>query len=223
LLKSKINNRIILALDVPDVDRAIQIASATAEYVDAIKIGLPIGLRAGLTIIDKLRRHTSLPIIADIKISDVPEIAGVLARTCFDFGFDAVTVQGFVGPSVVKECVRESKAVKDVIVITEMTHPDAQIFMQPLAEEVADMARKVGASGIQTPGTRPERVKILREKVGEKMLIVSCGIGAQGGAIGSAIRAGADFEIIGRIIYTAANPKKIAMEISQELKTVARN
>jgi len=37
LLKSKTNNRVILALDVTDVDRAMEIASITSEYVDAIK------------------------------------------------------------------------------------------------------------------------------------------------------------------------------------------
>lgn len=219
MLKSKINNRLILALDVTDIDRAIEVASVTSEYVDAIKIGLPLGLTAGLKIIDTMRKNTDLPMIADIKISDVPEIARGLAHTCFDSGFDAVTVHGFVGPTAIEECIRESKAIKDVIVVTETTHQDAEIFMQPVSEDIARMAKDLGATGIQAPGTRPERVKLLRTIVGENMTIVSCGIGAQGGKIGGAIKAGADFEIIGRTIYNATDPQQMAKEISNKLKT----
>lgn len=223
MLKSKMNNRVILALDVTDVDRAMEIASVTSEYVDAIKIGLGLGLTAGLDIVDRIRSSVDLPMIADIKISDIPEIAGGLARTCFDLGFDVVTIQGFIGPTAVEECVRESRGIKDVIVITEITHPDAEIFMQPVSEDIAQMAKDVGATGIQAPGTRPERVRRLRRIVGEDMLIVSCGIGAQGGKIGSAIKAGADFEIIGRTIYNDVNPKKAAMEIARRLKINAKD
>lgn len=219
MLKSKIDNRVILALDVTDIDHAIDIASITAEYIDAIKIGLPLGLTASFNIVDKIRRSADLPMIADIKISDVPEIARGLARICFDLGFDAITIHGFVGPTAIEECVRESKGTKDVIVITEITHPDAEIFMQPFSEDIVRMAKDVGATGIQAPGTRSERVKLFREIVGNEMLIVSCGIGTQGGKIGSAIKAGADFEIIGRTICNATDPKKAAREISEKLKT----
>lgn len=223
MLKSEINNRVILALDVIDIERAIEIASATSEYIDAIKIGLRLGLTAGLNIVDRIRNSADLPMIADIKIGDIPEIAGGLARLCYDLGFDAVTIQGFVGPTAIEECVRESRGIKDVIVITEITHPDAEIFMQPFSDDIAQMAKDVGATGIQAPGTRPERVRRLRRIVGEDMLIVSCGIGAQGGKIGSAIKAGADFEIIGRTIYNDANPKKAAMEIARRLKINAKD
>lgn len=219
LLKSKINNRVILALDVTDVDRAIDIATKTSEYVDAIKVGLPLALTTGLCIIDKIRKHTDSPVIADIKIGDIPEIAAELARTCFDMGFDAITVHGFVGPTAIEDCVFESNGLKDVIVITEITHQDAEKFMQPVSEAIASMAKRSGASGIQAPGTRPERVRLFRRIVGDGMLIVACGIGAQGGQLGSAIEAGADFEIIGRMIYNAADPKSVAKEISQKLRS----
>jgi len=218
LLKSKMNNRIILALDVLNVDRAIEIAKVTSEFVDAIKIGLPLGLTTSLCIINKIREFADLPMIADIKIGDVPEIARKLSRVCFDSGFDAVTIHGFIGPTAIEECVRESKGIRDIIVITETTHPDAEIFMQPVSEDIAQMAKDVGATGIQAPGTRPERVKRFRQIVGNDMLIVSCGIGTQGGKIGSAIEAGADFEIIGRMICNAEAPGKIAKKISDKLK-----
>jgi orotidine-5'-phosphate decarboxylase len=222
LLKSKIDNRIILALDVQNIDQAVEIVSATSEYIDAVKVGLPLGLTAGLGVIRRIKEHTDLPIIADIKISDVPDIAAELAKICFSLGYEGITIQGFVGPTAIEKCVSESKKTHDVIVVTEITHMDGEIFMQPISEDIAQMAKDVGASGIQAPGTRPERVRTLRKIVGDDLLIVSCGIGTQGGEIGSAIKAGADFEIIGRTICNHHDPEQIAREISQKTKVKNR-
>jgi orotidine-5'-phosphate decarboxylase len=207
-----------LALDVQDINQAVEIVSATSEYVDAVKVGLPLGLTAGLGVIRRIEEHTDLPVIADIKISDVPDIAAQLAKICFSLGYEGITIQGFVGPTAIEKCVSESKKTHDVIVVTEITHMDGEIFMQPISEDIAQMAKDVGASGIQAPGTRPERVRILRKIVGDDLLIVSCGIGAQGGEIGGAIEAGADFEIIGRAIWDSPDPAKAAKRISQKIK-----
>ncbi len=54
----------------------------------------------------------------------------------------------------------------NVFVLTEMSHPGAERFSAPIAEEIARMAVKLGATGIIAPATRPERVKRLREIVG---------------------------------------------------------
>ncbi len=49
------------------------------------------------------------------------------------------------------------------------------------------------------------------------MKIISPGIGAQGGDEVSAVAAGADYVIVGRKIYQASDPVKVAMEIDQRL------
>ena len=49
------------------------------------------------------------------------------------------------------------------------------------------------------------------------MTIMSCGIGQQGPAFGSAIRAGADFEIIGRAIYSTINHYEILKKVQKAI------
>lgn len=214
MLKDFCKTHLIIALDVMDILEAVKIASAVSSYVDAIKIGIPLGLVAGYGIFQRLKEETGLPIIADVKIADVPHIAREIARICFDAGADAVTVHGFVGPSSIEACVAEAGSSKDVTVMTEITHPDASLFMEDVSQVIARLAKDTGASGIQAPGNRPERVRIMRKIVGNEMTIISCGMGFQGGKRGSALRAGADFEIYGRSIYKAPNPEKAAKEIS---------
>ncbi len=49
------------------------------------------------------------------------------------------------------------------------------------------------------------------------MIILTPGIGAQGAQPGDAIKNGADYEIVGRAIYTSDNPQKSAEEIRKKI------
>jgi len=83
------------------------------------------------------------------------------------------------------------------------------------------MAVELGAAGIVAPATRPERLNLFRQIVGDK-LILSPGVGAQGGTVADPIRAGADYIIVGRAIYDAANPRAEAEKITKEIARAAR-
>jgi orotidine-5'-phosphate decarboxylase len=218
MLKDHCRTHLILALDVINLDKAIQIASAASPYVDAMKIGLPLGLSEGVEALEIIKKETGLPIIADMKIADVCHMAGTITRLCLDAGANAVTVHGFFGPSTIKACISETGPDDDIIVMTESTHSDASFFMEGVSETIAKWALNLKASGIQAPGTRPKRVRELRKVVGNDMTIVSCGMGVQGGKVGSALKAGADFEIYGRSIYESPNPAKSAEAIAKILK-----
>jgi len=214
MLKAHCKKHIILALDITSSDNAIDILSKVAVNIDAVKIGLPLSLAEGCNVFKEIKKEIDLPILADMKIADVPHIAKKISRLCFSSGADAITVHGFVGPSTIEACVEEAGADKDVIVMTETTHVDSSLFMESVAETIAKIARDAGASGIQAPGNRPKRVATMRRIVGDEMVIISCGMGFQGGKEGSALRAGADFEIYGRSIYEDENPTEAARRIS---------
>ena len=93
--------------------------------------------------------------------------------------------------------------------VTELTNHDSA-FDEQNALEIAKMAKELGYYGVQAPGTKLDRVRSIRKMIGNKMSMACCGIGAQGGIIGSAISAGADFEIVGRAIYDNKNPHDAA-------------
>ncbi|MFH1773572.1 MAG: orotidine-5'-phosphate decarboxylase [Methanobacteriota archaeon] len=205
------NNRIILALDVESEEKALQICEEVAEYIDAIKVGYPLVLKTDLSIIKKLKNFKK-PVIADFKAADIPEISRKICEIATKNGADYVIVHGFVGEDVVKAC----GGVAEIFVVAEMSHPGAKDFMSSEAEKIAKIAKKY-AYGIVAPATRPERIKQLRKIVGD-IVIISPGIKAQGAAVGDAIKAGADFEIIGRGIYASRDPKKAAQEFADILK-----
>jgi orotidine-5'-phosphate decarboxylase len=211
---------IILAVDSEDEKAALCVIRATSEYLDAIKIGVPLIINTGLTIVEKTRNASSLPIITDLKVMDVPHIAMKIVVSAFHMGSDIVTISGQCGLSVLKECNDYASSIgKGIIALTEFTHPDGLID-EETANHVALVSKRLGIYGIQAPGTKPHRIKQLREIVGSSMIIVSCGIGEQGPEIGSAINSGADFEIIGRKICKNINPDLSARNISRRIEEV---
>ena len=208
--------RLILALDVTDRAKAISISKDVAEYTDAIKIGYPLVLGAGIEIINTLSKFA--PIIADFKVADIPNTNRLICARAFEAGAGAVIVHAFTGRDSLSECVKTGREYNgEIYVVTEMSHPGAVDFMQAKALELARLAVESGASGVVAPATRPERVKEIRSVVGE-LTIISPGVGAQGGSAAEAVRAGADYVIVGRSIYNSKNPAIEAEKIAKEIE-----
>jgi orotidine-5'-phosphate decarboxylase len=200
---------LILALDVTTRDEALSIARSCAPHLDAIKIGYPLVLAAGLSIARDLA-GLGLPLIADFKVADIPNTNTLITEQVFDAGFSAIICQGFVGTDSVKACVRAAHGKGgECYVVAEMSHPGAQeFFSHGTPEQITANAMVAGADGIIAPATRPDRVKVLRGFVGSRK-ILSPGVGAQGGDA-HAIANMVDGVIIGRAIYAADNPVEAA-------------
>ncbi|HWR25808.1 MAG TPA: orotidine-5'-phosphate decarboxylase [Methanosarcina sp.] len=208
---------LILALDVTNREEALKIAEDVSEFVDAIKVGYPLVLATGLEIIKKLAEFA--PVIADFKVADIPNTNSLICDQVFQAGADAVIVHGFTGGDSLDACIEvASEHKKDVFVVSEMSHPGGTEFLQPVAEKIAKMAAEAGAFGIVAPATRPERVKKIRKIIGDRLTIISPGVGAQGGKASDVITAGADWVIVGRSIYKAEFPKEAAREIAEEIQ-----
>ena len=215
------NTCMILALDVTEREEALKIAENVREFVDAIKVGYPLILATGLDIIRELARLA--PVIADFKVADIPNTNRLICEQVFKAGADAVIVQGFTGRDSLDACIEvASKYGKDVFVVSEMSHPGGAEFLQSAAEAIAKMAVEAGAFGLVAPATRPERVKEIRKIIGDRLTIISPGVGAQGGKASDVISAGADWVIVGRSIYKAETPKEAACEIAEEIQAELR-
>lgn len=207
----KRENGIILALDVETREKALKICRETADFVDAIKVGYPLILNTDLAVIGELKKFKK-PIIADLKVADIPFVSKRICEAAVKSGADYVIVHGFVGGDVVKAC----SSVAKIFVVAEMSHAGAEEFMTKDALMIAEIAREY-AEGIVAPATRPRRIKELRKAVRD-LIIMSPGIKAQGANVGDAVTAGADFEIIGRGIYEATDPRKAAEEFSKRIR-----
>lgn len=208
---------IIVALDIKDVNLALKLAKEidNAKGNFALKIGRPLEMQGGKSIISKIKEASKAPLIYDGKIADIPFISSEIAEIAYDAGADAVIVHSFVGSDVIREIINLNMG--DVITVIEMTHPGAVEYYQPNSEKMAKDALKLGVDGIVLPATRPDRVKKLSKLISDSIYIISPGIKAQGAKPGDAIINGADYEVVGRAIYESAEPRKAAESLYQEI------
>ncbi|MEM2943937.1 MAG: orotidine-5'-phosphate decarboxylase [Methanomassiliicoccales archaeon] len=214
ILKKK--NRLILALDETEKEKALRMARELADLVDAIKINWPLVLSSSPNVISEIADFSD--VICDFKLADIPSTVRLIAEKAIDLGASGIIVHGFVGHDVVREAVKVAGNAADIFVVTEMSHPGGREFTAPVAERIASLAVECGASGVIAPATRPERIQAIREIVGD-LLILSPGVGVQGGSAAEAIRMGADHVIVGRSIYKSSDPRGTAESICQEIRS----
>ena len=196
---------------------ALELLNEISNYLGAIKINRPFTDVVGLSFILELKKF-DLPLIADFKLADIDNTNKLIARNAFNAGFDAIITHAFLGEDSVKAVLDVAKEEqKGVILVVNMSHPGSKKFIAPNSIKMAKIAKKLNADGVIAPATRPEEIVGVRNIVGE-ILIFAPGIGIQGGKVGDAIKYGADFEMVGRSIYNAENPKKVAAKIWKGLR-----
>jgi len=228
-------SKIVLALDLEGPEpQQLMIQSEkmirhVSKYICAVKINrqlvLSLGLRGGVESIVKLSHDFSLPTIMDAKLNDVGHTNEFMAKSYFDAGFDAIIASPLVGwenglDTVFSQARSRGKA---VILLVYMSNPGAEVFYsmlgahesggpKPVFELLSQMAVDWKANGAIVGATKPKIISRVRQLVGPDLAIYSPGVGAQGGNPREALDAGSTYLIVGRAIYNAADPEKMAAE-----------
>jgi orotidine-5'-phosphate decarboxylase len=214
----EVENNIILALDVLNMDDAIGIVEKVSDYINTIKIGYPLVLSEGLESIAFIKENFNCKIIADFKVADIPETNEKIANLTFETGADALIVHGFVGEDSVKACMDSARIYrKQIFLLTEMSHPGASMFIRKHTEEIAEMGVKLGINKYVGPSTKLDRLEKIRNIIGKKSFLISPGVGVQGGDPKETLKF-ADALIVGRSIYLAHDPEEAVKDIINRIK-----
>ena len=218
-------SRVVLALDVSGpydtrLKRAERVLSATKGGVAAVKVNhhllLPYGLNGIAGLVETCGKE-SLPLIADLKLNDIESTNLNAAHSLLDFGFDAVIANPFVGKEEGLGKVIELMHAKEggVILLVYMSHAGAEEGYElrgetgePLYRAFAARARDWRADGVIVSAKSRDKIEETRGIVGRDCLILSPGIGAQGGDVASGAGEGADFIIVGRTVTESPNPRE---------------
>ncbi len=241
----KQKSSIILALDFPFhnpndrkilQDKAENMLDIVAPYICAIKINhhltLPLGLFNGVQKLIRKAQEAGLMTIMDCKVNDIGATNQVIAEYYFAAGFDALIANPFVGWKEGLESIFEvaQQRKRGVILLAYMSHRGSAegygqiIYDQEKHTEMrqyVSFARKAlqwNAAGVVAGATVPEKIKEIHEILQERVPIYSPGIGTQGGAAETALRAGARYLIVGREIIQAENPTFAAEKLSTSAK-----
>ena len=244
--KSK-RSKIILALDFPFepiqnkekiLARAQKVLKVVHPYISGVKINhhltLPLGTFDGVSQLVEQIRGQGLLAIMDAKVNDIGNTNQVIADYYFAAGFDAIIANPFVGWEEGLKPLFESakKQGRGVILLTYMSHKgavdgygqtiiDSQTGMEtPQYVSFANKALKWDADGVVVGATVPQKIAEVKAILGDRIPIYSPGVGAQGGAAETAIKAGANYLIIGREITNSDNPAEAARVICDSIKGI---
>ena len=229
----KSGSRIILAADVAGpfesrIEKAASLVSLLKDEVVAVKVNwhllLPYGV-LGLRELAARCRDAGLPLIADLKLNDIGDTNVEAAETLFSNGFDALIANPFVGyEEGIKEVLVKARAKrKGVLLLVYMSHEGAKegyglkLRGEPLYVRFAKKTKQWGADGAVVSSRSPSIIREVRSILNEEQVILSPGIGFQGGDARKAIGAGTDYVIVGRTILGAEDPLKAAQELNREL------
>ncbi len=226
-------HRIVLALDFPYeapenrkkiLANAQKILKAVSPYICAVKINhhlvLPLGTFDGVQQLVEQIHGQGLLAIMDAKINDIGNTNQVIAEYYYAAGFDALIANPFVGwDEGLKPLFEVSERLdRGVILLCYMSHKGAsegygQTIIDPESGEkipqyvsFAKKALKWGADGVVVGATVPQKIIEVKQIVGEKVPIYSPGVGAQGGAAETAIKAGANYLIVGQRNHHGRQP-----------------
>ncbi|KAA8922347.1 orotidine-5'-phosphate decarboxylase [Thermoplasma sp.] len=208
-------SRLVVALDITDRERAIRIARSLGKNVFAIKINWPLVLAGSGSVIGDIAKISR--VVCDFKIADIPNTNSIIARFARDQGAWGIISHSFTGLESLRSVVEASGDMK-VFSVVAMSHPGADLINGNY-ERLMDISERAGVYGYIAPGNRLSDLSKIRKRT--MKMIMSPGIGSQGGKAADAIKAGADLVIVGRSIYESADPLAAAEAINAEIAKAA--
>ncbi len=222
-----VRERLIFAMDVPDVDQAQNLIRTLGDSVMFYKLGLEMFLSGHYFELLHALKDSGKRVFADLKLFDIPATVAGAVRQLARHQIDFCTVHGNDG---MLRAAAEHKGEMQVLAVTALTSLDQgdlddlgfSCDTRALVLSRARRALEAGCDGVVSSGLE---VPTLREEVDHALITVCPGIRPVHNdddqqrvvAPGEAIRNGADFLVVGRPIRDAKDPRAMAESIQAEI------
>jgi orotidine-5'-phosphate decarboxylase len=226
------DDRLIVALDVPNAHAALEMTQAIGDAVNFYKIGLGMLTTGGLALANELIQEHGKRIFLDMKLFDIGATVESAVRGLAQFDLDFLTVHG--DPHVINAAKQGAAGsnlkILGVTILTSLDRADLdncliqQGDIKDLVITRAAKAFEAGADGVIASPQEAALIRALPEAEGR--MIVTPGVRPTGAALGDqkrvatphdAIKDGADHIVVGRPVWTAKSPAQAAKDIIASL------
>ena len=218
---------VLVALDVPTRERAIELASQLSSHVGGLKIGLELFCACGPQIIEEIGPQR---VFLDLKFHDIPNTVAAASRVAAGLGVHIFNVHCLGGLEMMRaaaDAARETNANVKVIGVTILTSHDSDSLRKIGLSETPDqavprlaaLAQDAGLDGVVCSA---REILPVRAACGDDFMLVTPGIRPANAERGDqkrvltpaeAIKAGANYLVVGRPITGAADPVKAAQTL----------
>ena len=226
---SAMSNRIYVALDTPDLDRAKAIATKVRQHVGGIKLGLEFFTANGRQGVRELS-EIGLPVFLDLKLHDIPNTVAKAVMALRGLDPAILTVHAAGGRAMLEDAKAAAPTGTKVVAVTTLTSLDASDLA---ANGIADspheqvlrltrLAMEAGVDGVVCSGEEVAAAK----QLWPKGFFVVPGVRPADGPVGdqkrvvtprAALDAGASIIVVGRPITQAEHPQQAARAIEATL------
>lgn len=226
--------RLIIALDVPDRDAAQALVQRIGDAGRFYKIGMELLMAPGFFELLTALKQQGKRVFVDLKFFDIPETVARAVRNLGERGADFCTIHG--NQSIMEAAARAKTGELKVLAVTALTSLDqGDLTDLGFGCEIADLvlsrarrALQAGCDGVVSSGLEVER---LRREAPHELICVTPGIRPLDNRVeadqkrimtpAQAIRAGADYIVVGRPIRDAADPRAAALAIQSQIAEAA--
>lgn len=221
------NQRLIFALDVPDINKAKQLINQLGDSVQFYKLGLELFLSGDYFELARELKGQGKKIFADLKLFDVPATVAAAVRQLDRHQVDFCTVHG---QDAMLKAAADAASYTKVLAVTALTSLDQgdlddlgfDCDPRSLVLSRAKRALQLGCAGVISSGLE---APALRDSIQHKLLVVCPGIRPVANdddqkrtvSVTQAFAGGADYIVVGRPIRDAANPAEAAEGIQKEI------
>jgi orotidine-5'-phosphate decarboxylase len=223
------SEKLIVALDLPDVAQARKMVERLGDSVGFYKIGMELAYGGGFALVPELI-GAGKQVFVDLKLHDIGHTVEKATAQIARLGARFLTVHAFPQTLAAARRGAEGSGLQ-VLGVTVMTSYDdsdlsAAGYRLPLRELVALRALQAKEAGIAGLILSPEELTATRALVGADLLLVTPGIRPRGAAPGDqkrvatpfeALARGADFIVVGRPVLAAPEPREAALAIQREI------
>ncbi len=236
-------DRLVVALDVPDLSGARALATTLSGKVGVFKVGLEQFVAHGPAAVEAARAGGA-SIFLDLKIHDIPRTAAAAVRSAATLGVRFTTLHALGGREMIaaarevaEACGAGGASRPQLLAVTVLTSHDARSLAalglasddpETNALRLAKLALEAGADGLVASALEAPR---LRRELGDGFWLVTPGIRLPGEAHGDqarvatpaeAVGGGASHIVVGRPIVKAEDPRAAADRVLADLATAAR-
>lgn len=231
--------RLILALDMDDLERVKELVRLLAREVGMFKVGKQLFTHAGPSAV-KLIRDMEGEVFLDLKFHDIPTTVAKAGVEATRLGVKMFNVHASGSLEMMRQTVKEVRRVcrqenlrrpimLAVTVLTSLNKSDLKKVgvAGEVADQVVRLALLTQEAGMDGVVASPHEVADIRVACGQRFIIVTPGIRPQKGKRNDqrrvmtpeeAIRAGVDYIVVGRPIMEARDPLAAVREIIAEME-----
>lgn len=221
-------DRLIVAADLSSSAEILALADELRGIAGAFKIGLQAFVANGPDLVRQVIA-AGHRVFLDLKLHDIPNTVQHAVQEAESLGIAMLTVHASGGAAMLGVARSERTLVLAVTVLTSLGEDDLDAigWRGDASGSVVRLAKLAAASGIRGVVASPLEIRAIRESCGADMTIVTPGIRPPGSDAGDqrrtmtpseALKAGADYIVVGRPVTAAANRRDAALRIVDEME-----